>query len=52
MLYNLKKKKKRVKNMFELFNKKIFLLVFFLLPLSDLALVGLHQQMEMRSIKE
>lgn len=34
--------------MFELFSKKIF--VLFVFP--GLALVGLHQQMEMRSINE
>lgn len=39
--------------MLDLFNLQVFLLfVFFFFPLAGLTLVGLHQQMEMRSIKE
>lgn len=40
--------------MLDLFNLQIFLLFvfFFFFPLAGLTLVGLHQQMEMRSIKE
>lgn len=38
--------------MLDLFNLQVFLFVFFFFPLAGLTLVGLHQQMEMRSIKE
>lgn len=38
--------------MLDLFNLQIFLLFVVFFPLAGLTLVGLHQQMEMRSIRE
>lgn len=52
MLCNFQKIKIGGKSMLDLFNLQIFLLFVVFFPLAGLTLVGLHQQMEMRSIRE